>query len=161
MMFDSQSRAGRPEGTIKRTGEALENLYCVIEIARGSEEKRTGRKPSISKMCRLIVLQGGYHEIIACEDANLFYRTDEIRLGRLTDDGLRIQLGREGHLLLTNSIQCSNSLRRRYNDAKKDIIEAERYDLMRRRINDALGVPRHDTGWYVGWRPPIELSSLN
>lgn len=160
-MSDLQSQVGRPEGTVKRSDEALEHLYCAIEIALGLEAKRTGRKPSISKMCRLIVQQGGYHEIIACEDANLFSRPDDIRLGRLTDDGSRIQLGREGHLLLTNSIQCAASLRRRYSEAKKKLIESERYVLMKHRISDALGEPRPDAGWYAGWRPPIGLFSLH
>ncbi len=159
-MSDLQSQAGRPEGSIKRTEEALEHLYCAIEIARGVEAKRTGRLPSISKMCRQIVEQGGYHEIVACEDVNLFPRTDEIRLGRVTDDGSQIRLG-DGHLLLTNSIQCAASLRRRYYDAKEHIVETERYVLMRQHINDALSEPRLDEGWCVGWRPPIDLLSLN
>lgn len=153
----ARKRVGRPEGSQTRPMESKCNLYRFIEAAREREFRRTGRRPSVNETCSWIVRQGGYHEFIACEDAHAFLKSDKIRLGRVNDAGTEIRIDRDGDVLLTNSIQCAASLRKRYYEAKKHLAENDLLEVMARQIGDIFGEPRPIGGWSIGWRAPQRL----
>lgn len=148
---------GRPGGSETRPMESKFNLYRTIEAAREREFRRTGRRPSVNKICGWIVRQGGYHEFIACEKAQEFPKSDKVQLGRVNDAGTGIQIDRDGDVFLTNSVQSADSLRRRYYEAKEYLSENDLLEVMVRQIGDIFGEPRPIADWSLGWLAPQRI----
>jgi hypothetical protein len=152
-----KSKRGRPSGSIKRSLESRLELCHHIEYVQMVESRRTGRKPSISEICKRLELQGGWHEIDVCDrdHRHRFPITRDVRRGFVNDTRTGIRISPDGDLFLEGTIQHADSLRRRYYDGIKYIKVNGLEEMMDSRLLDALGEPRQASGWAMGWRPPF------
>jgi hypothetical protein len=145
---------GRRKATVKFPVELLVDLVADVDFGRIKYQRDHGSAISVRRFCSMLDARGGFHWIYAYDRAAAQNPqiTSDMRKGQLGDRG-GLMVRRDGPILLHNSIQNGDSLRRRYNAGKTFIRENGLTAAVNDRVSDLLGEPRDDRGWISPWMP--------